>query len=118
MHSIWKRHRSGPSPFTVIVRGDVVRITCRPTRPTPSPTQCWYHAQCLSNVLQRATTMRAATVVIDLQALANVSTSLLAVLVEARVRARHAGIELVLCGSPALARITEICRLQTVLPMA
>jgi hypothetical protein len=113
----WTRKpRAADAPlFSVAAREHLVEIKCAPGAVARPHGHDWARAQRLSRLLRDALTTGARTVIVDLEGSDDACTSLLAVLVEARVRARRRGVHLVTRGSPALHRLAEICRLECVL---
>ena len=117
MPAMGKLRVADSRPFTVVVRDNVVEIACAEGDVIRSQTR-WSRAQCLSGLLRGALATGARTVIIDLQRPGDADTFLLAVLIDAKRRARRCDAELVMRGSPALHQLAEICRLESVLCLA
>ena len=117
MPSMGKLCVADSRPFTVVLRDDVVEIAFAESDMTRSQTR-WRRAQRLSGLLRGALGTGARTVIVDLQRPGDADTFLLAVLIDAKKRARHSGAELVIRGSPALHQLAEICCLKRALCFA
>ena len=115
MRTIGQRRGSDTQLFTIVVRDNVVEIACAQSDASRPHTDGWFHAQCLSQLLRRVLATEARSVVVDLEGSGDANTSLLAVLIDAKVHARRSGTELIIRGSPALRQLAEICRLESVL---
>ena len=116
-----RNQKAGVQPFTVIARsgGDVVEITGTPDDAAQSDTHRWFQAHCLAQLLRSVlATETRTTITLDLTLNGEVTTSLLAVLIDAKCRARRSGTDLVIRGSPALHQLAEVCHLDQVLATA
>ena len=111
---IKRRRKAGSAQFSVSVHGGAVEIARLPkgaSRPLP---HAWSDAEILSRLLRGILDQGATTVVIDLEG-GDATTSLLAVLIDARGHARRSGARVVVHGSPAIRELARICRIERVL---
>ena len=110
-------HRREPErwPFAVAIRGDSVDITHTGSGAVHPQTPSWVDARRLGQLLQDALAAGASTIAVDLELDADVDTSLIAVLIDARRRARHSGADLTVHETPALQNLAKICRVDGVL---
>ena len=101
--------------FTVVIGPKTINVASRQNDQTPSPNQHWRRAQCLSDLLRRVLATEPHTIIVHLETGDDANTALLAVLVEAKSRARRTGADLITHASPALHRLAELCRLEHML---